>query len=532
MKSKKKNLDIGKILFLSVLIIVVSHTAFAQYVPPVMDGFTHYNRDYYNKMVAEDKPMQESPWGFQEINIEGVVENNVSSIDEYLTLYKNNTFNNEWSDGKTHIINFADGEYIIPNDDNYFIMQVPSKTIIQGAGIGKTVFKATTLSVSTNQMELRIGENVYKVNLESKDLPALFALDNCDDVVLRDFSFYNETKDNKWSLLRGTDWSSTRRENFLFENIEFDDSFGALGVRPGCNYNFVTFRGLRKRIGNTTKRIKANYKIPAPGIYQFTCKNYDNIQLSGQIEMRIGNSVVFHDCVLGDNISATIDINSNYIEFVGVSFIDPLHDHSLKSPNANHLYIHDSKFELTYTDKIFNSYYNPTFFTHVGGGLANYHFKNLSFSRAGQIKRNGRPFRESEPFTLYDNRDDNNSGDMVWENIQFSGYDNQIVGYPNVQTKLGFQAINYTDFTARQGQMQSHNAPAYTVAIEKRTGNSKTDGTGVYSWGQKTDGSIDFPRDNRTFVGTKSEMESLPYVRMANATVKTIYNKRLTAPGK
>ena len=532
MKTKKKNLDVGKILFLSVLIILESHTVFARYVPPVMDGYTHYNRDYYDQMVAEGKPTQESPWGFQEINIEGAVEHNISSIDEYLTLYKKNTFNGAWSDGKTHIIYFASGEYILPTGSDC-IMRVPSRTIIKGAGIGQTIFKATAFwSVSTNHLELHIGQSVYKAALEKKDLPAVFALDNCDDVVLRDFSFYNETKDNKWSLLRGTDWSSTRRENFLFENIEFDDSFGSLGVRPGCNYNFVTFRGLRKRIGNTTSRIEANYDIPVPGIYQFICKNYDNIQLSGQLIMRIGNSVVFHDCVLGDNISATIDINNNYIEIVGVSFIDPLHDHSLKSPNANHLYIHDSKFELTYTDKIFNSYYNPTFFTHAGGGLANYHFKNLTFTRAGQIRRNGKTFRESEPFTLYDNRANNRSGDMVWENIQFSGYDNQIVGYPNVQSNLGFQAINYTGFTGCQAQLKSHNAPAFTVAIEKRTGNSKTDVTGVYSWGQKTDGSIDFPRDNRTFNGTKSEMESQPYVRMYNATVKTIYNKRLTTPSR
>ena len=533
MKIRKNNLDFRKILFLSILIMVVGQAVYAQYVPPVIDGYTHYNKDYYDKMVAEGKPTQESPWGFREINIEGAVEHNISSIDEYLTLYKNNTINNAWSDGKTHIINFAGGEYILPTGSR-FIMQIPSRTIIKGAGIGKTIFKATTLSsIPTNHLELRIGQTAYKATMEKKDHTTLFAIDNCDDVVLRDFSFYNETKDNKWSLLRGIDTrNSARRENFLFENIEFDDTFGAFGNK-GCDYNFVTFRGLRKRIGNTTKRIKANYDIPIPSNYQFASQNDDNIVLAGQVGMRHGNSVVFHDCVLGDNISATIDTYNNYIEIVGVSFINPLHDHSIKCPSANHLYVHDSQFELRYLNKIINnSYYNPTFFTHEGGTLANYHFKNLSFTRAGQIRSNGTLLVESEPLTMYDNRYNDRSGDMVWENIQFSGYDNQIVGYPNVQSKLGFQAINYTGFTARQGQMRSHNAPAYIVAIEKRTGNSKTDVTGVYSWGQKTDGSIDFPRDNRTFEGTKSEMESRPYVRMHNATVKTIYNKKLTAPDK
>ncbi len=41
----------------------------ADYVPPVVPNFTHFNKDYYDKMVAEGKPTQESPWGFQEIYI-------------------------------------------------------------------------------------------------------------------------------------------------------------------------------------------------------------------------------------------------------------------------------------------------------------------------------------------------------------------------------------------------------------------------------------------------------------------------------
>ncbi len=486
----------------------------ADYIPPVVPNFTHFNKDYYDKMVAEGKPTQESPWGFQEIYIKNAVVHNVSSIDEYKTVLNFNSYGSTWVDGKTHIINFASGEYILPNDDNYFTMQVPSKTIIQGAGMGKTIFKA-----------------VYEWS--GKEEKKLFNLENSEDIVIRNLSFYNETKDNKWGFIRGTDWHSATRENFLLENIEYDDAFGSLGVGGAadvCNYNFITLRGLRKRIGNTTNRIKANYNIPVPSSYQFPGSNDEHICLAGQIGVRGGNSVVFHDCIIGDNISATIDVYNNYIEMVGIKFIDPLHDHSVKCPRANHLYIHDSDFELTYADKIINSsFYNPTFFTHEGGSgyLANYHFKNLSFTRAGQIRNNGTLLVESEPFTLYDNRPNNVSGDMVWENIEFKGYEHQIVGYPNVQTKKGFKAINYTDFTARAAQLKSNQTASFSVSIEHRTGNSKEDITGVYSWGQKTDGSIDFPRDNRSYSGTKSEMENQPYVKMNRATVKKIYNARL-----
>ncbi len=497
--------------------MLTGQTVFAQnYVPPVMEGYSHYNKDYYDKMVAEGKPTQETPWGFQEIYIKNAVVHNVSSIDEYRTVINFNSYSSVWADGKTHIINFASGEYIIPNDDSYYIMKVPSKTIIQGAGMGKTIFKA-----------------VYEWS--GDDQKRLFALENSEDIVIRDISFYNETKDNKWGFIRATDWHSATRENFLLENIEYDDFFGALGVGGAddvCKYNFITYRGLRKRIGNTTARIKANYTIPVPSSYQFPGSNDEHICLAGQIGIRAGNSVVIHDCIVGDNISATIDIYNNYIEMVGIKFIDPLHDHSVKCPRANHLYIHDSEFELTYSDKIINnSYYNPTFFTHEGGYLANYHFKNLSFTRAGQISNNGAQLVESEPFTLYDNRPNNASGDMVWENIQFKGYNHQIVGYPYVQTTKGFEAINYTDFTAREAQLKSHQTATFKVNIEHRTGNSKEDITGVYSWGQKTDGSIDFPRDNRSYTGTKSEMENRPYVKMNRATVKKIYNARLIPTG-
>ncbi len=527
----KRRLSLNKTLFLSIFLLLIGQTVFAQsYVPPVIDGFTSYNKDYYDKMVADGRPTQETPWGFQEIYVADSVVHYVSSIQEYKTLLDNNTtgakdWERQWTDDKTHIVYFAAGIYDIP-EGAWYVLTVPSRTILQGAGMGQTIFRAT----------------VYKANAYTW----LFALGTSEDIVLRDFSFYNETKDNKWHLLRGTDWHANQRENFLFENIEFDDSFGALGVSSTqkgvdvCQYNFVTFRGLRKRIGNTTDRIKDNYTTPVPNEYQFSSMNDEGIHLAGQVGMRFGNSVVFHDCVLGDVISATIDVYNNFIEMVGISFVDPLHDHSVKCPNANHLYIHDCTFNLNYSQSIMQDggYWNPTFFTHEGGQLANYHFKNLEFTRVHQqitaISKPGTTitYIESEPFMIYNNRADNVSGDMVWENISFNGYSSthQVVGYPYVQANKGFQAINYTSFVAKPAQMKSGNSNwrgNYTATVDTRTGTSKEDITGVYSWGQKTDGSIDFPRDNRTIDGTKSEMENQPYVKMNGATVKNIYNARL-----
>ncbi len=480
------------------------------YVPPVIPNATRYNRDYYEKMVAEGKPTQQTPWGFQEIMLDDPVTHEVASIQEYKNLIADNTGEWDWTDGKVHVIHFAAGEYVIPDEDSYFVLRVPSRTIIEGAGIGQTIFIAVQ----------EWNDNTTK---------NLFSFENAHDVVLRGLSFHNETRDNKWRLIYAVDWSEGAiRENFLFENIEFDDAFGALGCN-NAQYNFVTFRGLRKRIGNTTDRIKANYSVPVPDSYQFASQNDDHIELAGQLGMRTGNSVVFHDCVLGDNISATIDTYNNYVEIVGCRFIDPLHDHSMKAPNANHIYVHDSRFELTYSEKIINNaYYNPTFFTHEGGTLTNYHFQNMTFYRAGPISNNGVELVESEPFTLYDNRENNVSGDMVWENISFEGYQSEVVGYPNVRTDLGFEAINYTQHLARPAQLKAVDQTAdFTVDIEQRSGSSRQDVAGVYSWGQRTDGTIDYPRDNRTFVGTKQETESRPYVEMVKATVRDIYNARL-----
>ncbi len=523
MKTFKKKLSISKVLFLSIFLLLTGQTVFAQnYVPPVMDGFTSYNKDYYDKMVADGKPTQETPWGFQEMYIKNAKVHNISSIDEYIHLINFNTSGTAWVDGKTHIINFASGEYIIPIGTSYYVLLVPARTIIQGAGMGETIFKAVD--------EIAPGDTYhYRV---------LFNLEYAThDVVVRGISFYNETSDNKWGLFNSN--GARDRENYLFENIEFDDSFGAIGKKP-YNSNFITFRGLRKRIGNTTQRITDNFTVPVPNAYQFRSMNDDNVTLAGQVGMRTGNSVVFHDCVLGDAISATIDIYNNYIEMVGISFIDPLHDHSVKCPNANHLYIHDCTFNIRYAQSIMQDggYWNPTFFTHEGGQLANYHFKDLDLTRAHQnitsINKNGTTiaYVESEPFMIYDNRANNISGDMVWENITFNGYSSahQVVGYPYVQADKGFQAINYTGFVAKSAQMKLNNSNwrgNYTVTVDTRTGTSKEDITGVYSWGQKTDGSIDFPRDNRTFEGTKSAMENQPYVTMKRSTVKKIYNARL-----
>ncbi len=500
---------------LTLLLTLLTSSLLAQYYP--LDsiscpGYTNFNMDYQSKIDLQGKSRQESPWGFQEIYIGNAIHHTVSSVQDYLNLVNNNTTGWEWSDTNTHIVHFSSGTYILPTVSTYYLFKVPSRTIIQGAGIGITIFKAVN-------------------NLSSPI--ALFNMENAEDIVLRDFSFYNETIDNKWSITKANDWAGGVRENFLFENIEFDDAFGSIGVSQpgGTKYNFVTFRGLRKRIGNTTARINQNYTTPVPVTYQFSNMNSAGIKLSGQLGIRHGNSVVFHDCILGDNISATLDIYNNYVEIVETSFIDPLHDHSIKSPNGNHIYIHDCDFELTYTEKIINnSYYNPTFYTHEGGGLPNYHFKNITFTRNGLISNNGTVLIESEPFTLYDNRPNNVSGDMVWEGISFVGYtpQHQVVGFPNVQTTQGYEAINYTTHTSSIAQLKNLQQPNFTLNIDNRIGSSIIDNKGVYSWGGNTDGHIDYARDNKTFIGTKANMKTRAYITMQNATVKNIYNSKIS----
>jgi len=277
------------------------------YIPPVISGATRFNRDYYEKMIAEGKPTQETPWGFQEIMIEDKVNHTVSSLQEYNDLIAGSTSGKQWSDNKTHIIKFIEGTYIIPLSSSYYIALIPSRTIIEGAGMGKTVF------IATHEIDADDSYHFRKLfNMEYAT----------HDVVVREISFYNETQDNKWGLFHSN--GSRDRENYLFQNIEFDDVFGAIGMKP-YDSNFITFRGLRKRIGNTTQRITDNFNTPVPVTYQFNGQNNDNVQLAGQIGMRTGNSVVFHDCVLGDTISATIDTYNNYIEMVGMGFINPLH---------------------------------------------------------------------------------------------------------------------------------------------------------------------------------------------------------------
>jgi hypothetical protein len=484
--------------------------------------FSTYNNDYRLKMLKLGKAVQETPWGFQEISLKDTIEHNVSSIDEYKsTLSGKTTLTSQglgWKDNKVHIINFAEGNYSIPHPSNtYYVLLVPSKTIIQGAGIGKTIFKAESEIILNDSFRFR----------------KLFNLEYAThDVVLRDISFYNETKDNKWGLIHSN--GNYNRENYLFENIEFDDVFGAIG-KTGYLSSFITLRGLRKRIGNTTQRINQHFTVPVPSNYQFawTSTNTEQIELAGQIGVRDGNSVVFHDCILGDNISATIDIYSNYIEIVGVDFIDPLYDHSIKSPNANHLYIHDSTFDLTYTHKIIdNSYWNPTFFSHEGGTLINYHFKNLNFKRAGKVFNKTVEFVESEPFMLYDNRPENVSGDLVWENISFQGYttEHQVLGYSNVQTDKGYEAINYTNFQTLPAQLKQNNNNSrgnFDINVTQSDKSSKQEIKGVYSWGQNKYGMIDYPRDNRLFSGNKQNAYTQPYILMQYSTVKNTYNSLL-----
>lgn len=497
---------------------------------------TSYNQEYHHKMINEQKSLQETPWGFQEISLLDTIEHNINTIQEYINIVKTyrvvNLIDNElkWKDNKVHIINFSEGNYTIPNGNSYYSLLVPSKTIIQGAGIGRTIFSA-------------------KHELDENHLTHFRALFNLEfashDVVVRDISFYNETKDNKWVLFHAN--GSTNRENYLFENIEFDDVFGAIG-KSNYTTNFITFRGLKKRIGNTSQRIKNNFTLPVPRNYDFYWNNNHNVSLAGQIGVREGNSVVFHNCELGDVVSATIDIYSNYVEIVGVKFIDPLHDHSIKNPKGNHLYIHDSKFELTYDAKLIEGagYWNPTFFTHEITNdesislRKNYHFKNLEFKRKYKVisaisNDIETEYRESEPFTIYDEsdiRNDNVSGDMIWENISFEGYssEHEVVGYPNVQIAEGYKALNYTSSLGVQAQMKSGNNNGhgtYLVNIEKKEGSSRLDNRGVYSWGNKKNGTIDFPRDNRLYDGNKSISMQKPYIKMYLSTEKNTYNQRL-----
>ncbi len=494
------------------------------YVPPSPPNATHFNRDYYDQMRALGRPTQETPWGFQEISLEGMSTHDVSSIAEYQSLVSNQASQIDgsyvWNDGGTHFVNFAAGTYAVTDPGTYYVMRIPSRTVIQGAGIGETVFVASTPTP------------LDRTNVR------LFSIEKSDDVAIRNLSFYNETNNTRWSFLYAVDHTDGGvRENFLFENIEFDDSFGAVGgasggTTAGSDFNFITLRGLRKRLGHTSAMIRANFTIPVPTNYQFLSQNSDGVHLAGQVGIRRGNSTVIHDCILGDNISATLDIYNNYVEIVGTQLIDPLHDHSIKNPNGNHLYVHDSSFDLTYTERLIRggAYWMPTFLTHEGGALANYHLRGILFTRAGTIFEDGVAIPEGEVFQLYNNRPDNVSGDMVWEDISFSGYDNEIVGYPNVQRELGFQAINYTLFEARPGQskaIEDRGNPDFSVEVDKRSGSSREDLTGVYSWGARSDGTIDFPRENRTFRGSKAETESRPYVMMHNASVSSFYNSLL-----
>lgn len=485
----------------------------------IKPSFTTYNKDYGLKMAKLNKPSQETPWGFQEISLRNTTQHTISSLEEYQQLIRNKTSLTEkglnWKDNKVHRIHFREGIYIIPNNNSYYSLLVPSQTIIEGAGIQKTIFQAIH--------ELPLNDAFH--------FKKLFNLEYAThDVVLRNMSFYNLTKDNKWGLIHSN--GNFDRENYLFENIEFDDTFGAIG-KSGYLSNFITFRGLRKRIGTTTKRIHEHFNVPVPINYQFASENSQRIELAGQIGVREGNSVVFHDCTLGDNISATIDVYSNYVEIVGVHFSNPLLDHSIKAPHGNHLYIHDSHFELMYKHKLIdNNYWNPTFFTHEGKALSNYHFKSLSFKRAGTIFNQKVQFVESEPFMLYDNRADNISGDVVWENINFKGYStkHQVLGYSNVQTQKGYEAINYTNFTGLPAQLKQDNNNSrgnYHVRIQKGIFSSKRERKGVYSWGSNLQHTIDYPRNNRLFFGNKHDAYIQEYILMKYSTVKSKYNTLL-----
>jgi len=505
---------LSKILFVSFLVSSLASSGLNK-----KSHFSTYNKNYNLEMATLGKAIQETPWGFQEISLRDTLEHNISSIEEYKKIITNKTSLNsqglKWKDNQVHIINFTKGNYVIPKKNSYYTLLVPSETIIQGAGIQQTIFKAVH--------ELSLNDPFH--------FRKLFNLEYAThDVVIRNISFYNQTKDNKWGLIHSN--GNFDRENYLFENIEFDDVFGAIG-KNGKLSNFITFRGLRKRIGNTTQRIQKNFTLPIPMEYQFSSQNKKHIELAGQIGVRNGHSIVFHDCLLGDNVSATIDIYSNYIEIVGVKFINPLLDHAIKSPTGNHLYIHDSIFTLTYTKKLIdNNYWNPTFFTHEGKSLTNYHFKNLTFKRAGKIFNQAFEFVESEPFMLYDNRHENISGDLIWEGISFEGYtsEHEVLGYSNVQTSQGYEAINYTTYKGLPAQLKQDNNNSrgnYQIKIKKGIKSSKQEIKGVYSWGKNKNGSIDYPRNNKLFSGSKQNAYTHEYILMKYSTARSSYNNLL-----
>ena len=142
---------------------------------------------------------------------------------------------------------------------------------------------------------------------------------------------------------------------------------------------------------------------------------------------------------------------------------------------------------------------------------------------------------EAEPFTIYDEdkkRQNNVSGDMVWENISFKNYSekHKILGYPNVQTEEGYEALNYTNFIVKSAQMKINNDNShgsYNVNITKKEKNSIKDNTGVYSWGNNKSIKIDYPRDNRLFIGSKAKSRDKTYILMHVSTMRNKYLNKL-----
>ena len=100
---------------------------------------------------------------------------------------------------------------------------------------------------------------------------------------------------------------------------------------------------------------------------------------------------------------------------------------------------------------------------------------------------------------------DNKSGDLIWEDINFTGIIPKIYGFTNVQINDGYKAIVYNKKSDEEIKSafqkdvlpQNQNA-SYDVTnfVTEKTGSSMTDIEGVYSWGQWSDGYIDFARDN------------------------------------
>ena len=576
----------------------------SEYIPPLIKGFTHYNRDYYEYCKTNNLPVQESPWGFQEMNLSvGVVTHNIHTAQELYDLLKPSSSEKygikNWGDNKVHHIKLDEGVYdftdfnISSSNYTYYFFYLPSKTIIEGAGKNKTIIIPPKTYKAGPNGEKIFGDNAFDSDKLKNNKLFFFWAEGPKvyDIVFKDLYFKTtklrtnpqaewdkyEIEDNRWMLWKGRS-RGHGMENLLFENIKTDSMFSPSGATDAGDFKdrYFTIRGVEKTVGSTVNKLKAlitkygniqTFNDGTPGLMennvQFCSNPYNKkntpwyldedearcIRMSEQLALAEVNSVVVHNCKLGETVSATIDFYGNYIELVGNEFRDVQYDHIMKNPGGNHIYMHDN---LYYLDKnyhrqyIVNGSWNPSLFRLEqvdNNQRQSMHFKNLTlkqkerfnifwpykrkdnmqFSKVIQNRFGGFPaFSVYAEFTKDDSTTaihDNKSGDLIWENISFEGVIPKEYGFTNVQTDEGWQAIVYNKKSGeridsafqkdatRDGNF-SNNDPMDQISyyddrlvgenkiVEERSGSSMADITGVYSWGQWSDGYIDFARDN------------------------------------